>query len=52
MEPKFFICTMHCGEPDFPHMVKSFTEQGVEYEHRVFNDMTEIDGHNTTKDLT
>lgn len=46
MAPKFLVCTMHCGELDFPHHVQALAQQGVEYEHRVFKDMVEVDAHN------
>jgi hypothetical protein len=43
---KFLICTMYCGEPDLPHLLKSISEQGVEVDHRIFSFMSEIDAHN------
>ncbi len=43
---KFLICTMYCGELDFPHHVQALSEQGVEVEHRVFSNMLEVDAHN------
>jgi hypothetical protein len=46
MSRKFLVCTMYCGELDFPHHVEALAAQGVEYEHRVFRDMVEVDAHN------
>jgi len=45
--PQFLICTMWCGELDYPHHIESLVNQpGVIIEHRVFKDMVEVDGHN------
>ena len=46
MAVKFLVCTMYCGELDFPHHVAALRDQGVEVEHRVFRDMVEVDAHN------
>lgn len=46
MGHKFLVCTMHCGELDFPHHVEALQHQGVEVDHRVFKDMVEVDAHN------
>ena len=44
---RFLICTMFCGEPDMEYHLKALEEQGdVEIEHRVFENMSEIDAHN------
>ena len=44
--PKFLICTMWCGEKDYPHCVQSIIDQGVVVEHRTFKDLIEVDAHN------
>jgi len=46
MTTKFIVCTMYCGELDFPYHVKALSEQGVIIDHRVFSFMSEIDAHN------
>lgn len=44
---KFLICTMWCGEKDYPHCVDAILKQeGVEVEHRTFKDLIEVDAHN------
>jgi hypothetical protein len=37
---------MYCGEPDFPHLLKSISEQNVEIVHQIISYKSEIDAHN------
>ena len=46
-KPKFLVCTMYCGEPDYLRCVTAVKEQqGVEVEHRVISYMPERAAHN------
>ncbi len=47
MQPKFYVCTMYCGEPDLPHMLRSIADQGMDVvEHKIISYKKEVDAHN------
>lgn len=48
MLPKFFVCTLYCGEPGLAACIRSVSEQqNVEIvEHRIVKNLKEVDAHN------
>ena len=45
--PTFLVCTMYCGEPDFPYCEEMIrTQRSVNVKHIVIKDRPEMEAHN------